>query len=255
MLKRILQVYEEEGIQGLASRLLDKFLRLKILSPLAYRISMHKLEERKAEESSLGDILDTAFNYRGVGVFRSLQPAQVPEEIKELSVLVEKVEPKTIMEIGTSKGGTFYIFTRYLDSASLLISLDLPGGSFGGGYTESHLSLFNDFDREKDLRFIRKDSHQKSTKEEVEIILGEKEIDFLFIDGDHSYKGVKSDFEMYSPLVSENGIIAFHDIVTGPKEIVGGVPEFWNEIKGSFHTREIVDNRQQKGFGIGVLFK
>lgn len=36
-------------------------------------------------------------------------------------------------------------------------------------------------------------------------------IDFLFIDGDHSYEGVKLDFELYSKLLSDNGLILLHD--------------------------------------------
>lgn len=37
------------------------------------------------------------------------------------------------------------------------------------------------------------------------------QIDFLFIDGDHSYEGVKTDFDLYSQILSENGIIVIHD--------------------------------------------
>jgi hypothetical protein len=36
-------------------------------------------------------------------------------------------------------------------------------------------------------------------------------IDVLFIDGDHSYEGVKQDFELYSNILSNNGIIIIHD--------------------------------------------
>jgi len=36
-------------------------------------------------------------------------------------------------------------------------------------------------------------------------------IDVLFIDGDHSYEGVKKDFELYSTLLSDKGIIIIHD--------------------------------------------
>jgi hypothetical protein len=36
-------------------------------------------------------------------------------------------------------------------------------------------------------------------------------IDVLFIDGDHSYEGVKQDFELYSNILSDNGIIIIHD--------------------------------------------
>ena len=36
-------------------------------------------------------------------------------------------------------------------------------------------------------------------------------IDFLFVDGDHSYKGVKKDLESWFPKIKNAGIIAGHD--------------------------------------------
>jgi hypothetical protein len=36
-------------------------------------------------------------------------------------------------------------------------------------------------------------------------------IDVLFIDGDHSYNGVKLDFDLYSTILSDKGIIMIHD--------------------------------------------
>lgn len=36
-------------------------------------------------------------------------------------------------------------------------------------------------------------------------------IDFLHIDADHSYEGVKKDFEMYTNLLSKKGIVSIHD--------------------------------------------
>lgn len=37
------------------------------------------------------------------------------------------------------------------------------------------------------------------------------EIDFLFIDGDHSYEAVKLDCELWLPLLKSGGYVAFHD--------------------------------------------
>lgn len=42
-------------------------------------------------------------------------------------------------------------------------------------------------------------------------VLQDIKIDILFIDGDHSYEGVKKDFELYSTIMSKNGIIIIHD--------------------------------------------
>lgn len=36
-------------------------------------------------------------------------------------------------------------------------------------------------------------------------------IDFLFIDGDHSYEGCKTDWDYYSPLLKKKSIVVFHD--------------------------------------------
>ncbi len=36
-------------------------------------------------------------------------------------------------------------------------------------------------------------------------------IDLLWIDGDHSYEGVKTDFELYSNIMNDKGIIIIHD--------------------------------------------
>jgi len=36
-------------------------------------------------------------------------------------------------------------------------------------------------------------------------------VDFIFIDGDHSYNGLRGDWEAWSPLVAPGGVIALHD--------------------------------------------
>ena len=39
----------------------------------------------------------------------------------------------------------------------------------------------------------------------------DKELNFVFIDADHSYSGCKADFDAWSPMVRSGGEIAFHD--------------------------------------------
>ena len=73
----------------------------------------------------------------------------------------------------------------------------------------------NDLDNEESFyrtnyypRFI------KSTSEEAYydfFVRQDIKIDVLWIDGDHSYEGVKTDFELYSNIMNDKGIIIIHD--------------------------------------------
>jgi len=81
-----------------------------------------------------------------------------------------------------------------------------------------------------------------------------RKLDFLFIDGDHTYEGVKRDFKMYSSLVKKGGIIAFHDIVEHDPNSKCKVNRFWNEVKNDYESLEIVEDKKQKWAGIGVIY-
>jgi predicted O-methyltransferase YrrM len=87
-------------------------------------------------------------------------------------------------------------------------------------------------------------------------LLNGERLDFLFLDGDHTYEGVKNDFFMYFPLVREGGLAALHDIVHHPSHPDIGVHVFWKELRqSSLTTREIVRDWKQGWGGIGVVFK
>ena len=104
------------------------------------------------------------------------------------------------------------------------------------------------------ITFIRDDSHNQNTVEQVRTILKGRTIDFLFIDGDHTYDGVETDYRLYSSLVGPRGIIAFHDIVPHPPETECQVDKLWQEVKSHYQHREIVEDWEQGWAGIGVLF-
>lgn len=57
----------------------------------------------------------------------------------------------------------------------------------------------------------------RGTSESISRAFNEK-IDFLFIDGDHSYQGVKTDIFCWIPKCKDDVIVAFHDIGPGCKE-------------------------------------
>ena len=84
--------------------------------------------------------------------------------------------------------------------------------------------------------------------------------DLIFIDGDHSYNGVKRDYE-----ISKNSgkIFVFHDILS---DAVPDVVRFWNELKNNekdtYNFFEFIEQYEdvwndthQTFLGIGVAIK
>lgn len=179
---------------------------------------------------------------------------QVEEEICPFLEFVKKRKPKVILEIGTAGGGSLFMLAKIASNNARIISIDLPEGKFGGGYPKSRISIYKAFAKGKQkIELIRGNSQSQETLQITKSCLNGELFDLIFIDGDHSYEGVKSDFENYSKLLNKNGIIAFHDIVPGPIENVGEVPKFWSEIKKGKSYVEFVENWDQGGYGIGVL--
>ena len=193
---------------------------------------------------------------------RAVHKKDATQKITELSPFISFIRKRklqTIVEIGTAKGGTLYVWCSIAQPDALIISIDMPGGPFGGGYTFNDMKKFRTYKRIKQsLFFLRADSHKQTTKKRLMNILNGKKIDFLFIDGDHSYRGVKRDFHLYASLVKRNGLIAFHDILFHPMVPKCRVDKFWSEIKDRFKYREFIDKGDDRGWGqwggIGVVY-
>ena len=221
---------------------------------LAIRTSI-KLKQEANRCNSIDEYVNLAFNFQS-NFLLSIAPFQVKKEITELLEILSKNRPIYVLEIGTSRGGTLFLLTRISSPNAVIISVDLPQGEFGGlFYPNWKAYLYRSFAicRQK-MHLIRGDSHAASTAGMIEKILNGHGLDFLLIDGDHTYEGIKLDLQVYGPLVHKGGVIAFHDICSGPPELVGGVNRFWNEIKYGYKYQELFASSEQKGFGIGVLF-
>ena len=72
-------------------------------------------------------------------------PAQVPSELHRLAKIVAALRPKKVMEIGTYQGGTLCVLCRLSSPVADIISVDLPGGKFGGGYSATRSLLYHSF--------------------------------------------------------------------------------------------------------------
>lgn len=253
---RAIEVLREEGVivfsrkvlsyLGVTNAIIKVSLFLKlVLIPYAL------IKIKNFRHNNLIDLVDFSYNSKAV----LIKPAQVRYEILELLRILNEIKPEVITEIGTYNGGTLFLISRVASEGATIISIDLPGGLFGGGYSKLKIPLYQSFSLpEQKIHLIRADSHSQTTLEKINNILDKKKIDFLFIDGDHTYEGVKKDFEMYSPLVKNNGIIAFHDIAAHPPETGCEVKKFWDQMKEKYNYIEIINDVNQGWGGIGILF-
>jgi len=245
IVKEAFEIIRKEGI-----KIFLKKASSYTKNPFLFYYTSVKVRNINKKSLNLNDLVKFCF-YNCGGL---IKPLQIQEEILELLRILDKIKPKIIVEIGTAGGGTLFLFSHIASEDATIISIDLPRGKFGGGYSKWKIPLYKSFRLPKQqLYLIRADSHSQETLKKVNDILNGKKIDFLFIDGDHTYEGVKRDFEIYIHLVKESGIIVFHDIVVHPPEIGCEVNKFWKELKDNYTNKEIVKDWKQGECGIGML--
>jgi len=215
------------------------------------------VEWLQSTEKVIEDIIENAYK---------LYMPQIKSEITELTNFIfENTSlkfglPIKVLEIGTKFGGTFYIWNKlnelltrdrehwsHWDVSDLCISIDMSDGGIHGGIGDEEMDKRDLWfcERFPNCHFIRGNSHSKETFAELANGLMssndyKKEIDpykhgyfdFLFIDGDHTYEGVKQDWEDYSPFLKKGGIAVFHDTVISDRHHERNVyvGEFWRDL-------------------------
>ncbi len=218
-----------------------------------------KLKKLSARCKNLDDFYNLIKNFNYSNVMHSnfiiaVKFYQKKDEILNFIRSYSKFNPKIILEIGTYDGGTLFFLSKFANPNATIITMDLPFIRDGVGYTPARIPFYKSLKTKKQkIFFLRENSHSAIAKEKVEKILKNRKIDVLFIDGDHSYKGVKQDFEIFSPLVKTGGMIAFHDIIEHPPDSICKVSDFWNEIKEKYEFQEFFSNIDEKWAGIGVI--
>lgn len=189
----------------------------KISKKLATKIINGKMEIRKETQESLSpkELVDYCLN---PDLMEKCIFMQVYEEILTLSYWLKGFRPVNILEIGTM-GSTFWLMSKLSEGKK--VSIDI----------EPRQSIIHHFMYGEDWRFFQGDSHTEEMFNNVKDFC--PQYDFIFIDGDHTYDGVKRDFEMYKNLLSPRGVIGFHDI--DPNHIfadsyAGQVYKFWQDL-------------------------
>jgi len=254
--KKIITTYNNEGLKKLllkSKNYINRKYFKKDKNIFQNIITLIKIKRfiKNNKNPNIKKIINFLFNNN-----LTIRPAQIKYELKELLELLILNNPKYVLEIGTYNGGTLFTFSQISNKKSTIISLDLPNGKYGGGYPNWKKKIYKAFIlKTQKIHLIRKNSHLKESYLEVKSILKNKKLDFLFIDGDHTYDGVKKDFKLYSTFVKKGGIIALHDIVVHPPKLNCHVNEFWKELKNKYKYKEIIKNKNQGWGGIGIIYK
>lgn len=160
------------------------------------------------------------------------------EDLKILLPIVARIEPKHILEIGTWKGYSAETWIKAFEPLNFITiekdemskdSIQIP--NLHGKYSY----LWNS------------NSHDIEVWEKIRNSMSS--IDFLFIDGDHSYNGVRDDFGMYMPLVRDGGIVVFHDSLYHADK-TEEVDMYWREIREKYPYVEIKVGKNSTGIGV-----
>jgi cephalosporin hydroxylase len=173
---------------------------------------------------------------------------QYPNQFSKYLSLLSKQQIQSYIEIGCRWGGTFVLTNEYLkrfNNITKSVSVDIIDSP-----------VVNYCISNSETEFMKKNSQAPEFRTYME----NNYFDLIFIDGDHSYFGVKNDYE-----ISKNSgkIFVFHDIVN---DVCLGVVHFWNELKTNekdtydFYefTEQYEDVRLNTGqtfLGIGVAIK
>jgi cephalosporin hydroxylase len=214
--------------------------------PLSRWRAFRRLRQYHARRRTLEETVDWAMHFGRYGYF-TIHTLQRRSEIIALARAVAALRPRTILEIGTARGGTLLIWASL--ATERVISCDLVHRPAQKPLLEA-LPPPGSGCR---VRLLTGDSHDPAFRARVAAELAGVPVDFLFIDGDHSETGVARDFEDYRSLVRPGGIVAFHDIVENQPLPGNQVHYFWQRLKQDRANEEFIEDPRQCGFGIGII--
>ena len=133
--------------------------------------------------------------------------------------LIRRTEPETVVDLGVDYGYSTFCFA--LPEIGHVYGIDSFEGDEHAGVKETYDFVL----KKKDELELDNITFIKGYFDDV-VKTWEKPIDILHIDGLHTYEAAKNDFEKWSPLLKENGVILMHDTMVERF----GVKDFFEEI-------------------------
>ena len=178
--------------------------------------------------------------------------AQRTWELMRLVSLYFDLQPLRVLEIGTEIGGTLWHWLQNAAAGTDVVSVD-DMASLPAEPKERLPGMWQSWCPDGvRLEKITGNSRDPETIAIVAALL--PQVDFLFIDGDHTYEGVRADWMNYGPLVRPGGLIAFHDLITPDFGKHVKVPQLWKEIQDAgYLTMNLFADPGENWGGIGVV--
>lgn len=179
--------------------------------------------------------------------------SQDTSEFEALLDLFVELRPSRFIEIGCMYGWSLRHFIHYAPKGSKVLAIDLPVAeddprAATQKYNREQLWPLWAAEKNCVLHVIADVSQKNSSLEQADVFFGQESVDFLFIDGGHTYDEVQSDFEMYGQLVRPGGVVAFHDIAEASYP---GTRRLWEEVRSQAEYVEFISGPTA---GIGALF-
>ena len=140
----------------------------------------------------------------------SIQPALTQTTSCESKCLTKYAKNKTcLVEIGIWHGVNTRKLREVMNTEGTIYAIDpFEPGKLGISWQKLIAHSEASKTQNGNIIWLEEFSHQAIEKfKQIEA----QPIDFMFIDGDHSYEGIKTDWILWSPLVRCGGIIALHD--------------------------------------------
>jgi predicted O-methyltransferase YrrM len=161
------------------------------------------------------------------------------DEAAHLYRLVRDDQPETVVEIGRFRGGSTVLIAAAMEQGVLhSYDIDTRQGRDGVELDRQLTGVLERYGLANRVQLHVADSRS------AEPPLGA--IDLLFVDGDHSEKGVRADFEHWSPRLRPGGNLLFHDAVDAPDFVAPSVP-------GPVRTAESIGGEFERLPGAGSL--
>jgi len=164
-----------------------------------------------------------------------------------LNIICKLYDIKNYLEIGVHNGASMsYVVSE--NKSKNCIGIDLFEDCTGH-YVKDSITKQKSFDNisknniNSTIKLIQGNSTSKETINKLKEELKDNKIDLLFIDGDHSYNGVKNDFLNYYSFVNNNGLIVLDDYCNKYPGIIKFVDESINN-NNNFQILGIFDNNE-----------